>query len=236
MPPDTVAPDGEMPKFQDMMAIPSLTGDQRKQINQFFQDCRSVTQPLNEEQRALEARQKELKAENDKAKAAAKAEADRLKAAKAPAAPAKLADQAPMKVSNLELDKGTAVPTPSATPDKKADAAEKQKENFEAMASHMSSPEIDARLPVLKTQTKDEYNKLTQKIAGVLTSDELGELDQMRRGTLMIVSDSPTDAPAPSPKPAAKPAPAKPAPAPHRQVHNASFNKHEIWQFLWGLR
>jgi hypothetical protein len=110
----------------------------------------------------------------------------------------------------------------------------------------MSSPEIDARLIVVRQQLKDENNKLTHDLTAILTAAQLSEYDEMRHGKLTILSDSRTDQGPPAPaKPAAKPelgksqtgATAKaPTENPHLHLRNASYTAHDMWQFWWGLR
>ena len=68
------------------------------------------------------------------------------------------------------------------------------------LASAFSTPEeMQAQVETLKGVVKEHSIELSRAIMSILSPEQLKELEAMRKGTLMIESDAPTDLPQPTP-------------------------------------
>jgi len=169
-----VSADGEMPRQDMITSIPSLTEAQRKAIRELFVESRKQTQPLNDQIGVIEKQVKAAAATKEKI-SAPKAVASTPSASSTPATPSASSTPATPSTSSTPVTPPT--PSPSATPS--APPSE---------TAQLSVDVLNAELSGLKQAVKDKANKLSQQINGVLTSDQMSELEAMRKGTLIIGS------------------------------------------------
>jgi hypothetical protein len=224
--------DGDMPRIDLISAVPSISGDQRKQLNDLYQLTRKQMQPDYDEVTALQKRLKEIRAENaaasDAPSAVAPSPAVATKTApstvaagsetKTKAAPSTTKVAPPKVATTPATDTKIAPPaTTTAAPagakpsaaDSKSAAKPEPTVDLSWIDSLRTEDEVNAKLADAKKKIRDNADLLRDKMFALLTDEQKDEMIAMRHGTLIIDSDARTDVPPPA-SPAPK-APAKPA-------------------------
>jgi hypothetical protein len=224
--------DGDMPRIDLISAVPSISGDQRKQLNELYQSTRKQMQPDYDEVTALQKRLKEIRAENAAASAAPSAVAPspgvatKTAPSTVPASPEAKTKAAPLttmvapqKVATASATDAKIAPPPTATAspagakpapaDSKSAAKPEPTVDLSWIDSLRTEDEVNAKLADARKKIRDNADLLRDKMFALLTDEQKDEMIAMRHGTLVIDSDARTDVPPPA-QPAPK-APAKPA-------------------------
>ncbi|HEY9717090.1 MAG TPA: hypothetical protein V6C69_06465 [Trichormus sp.] len=232
--------DGDMPRIDLISAVPSISGDQRKQLNELYQLTRKQMQPVNDEVNALQKRLKEIRAEKAAASAAPSAvpvsPAVGTKAAPhtVPVSPAEATKVAPLTVAAAPQTKTTIAPLAMAiagatntktaasaatagakpsVPEGKPAAKTEPAVDLSWINSLSTEDEVNAKLTEARKKLRDNADLLRDKMFALLTDEQKDEMIAMRHGTLIINSEARTDVPAPAaPAPKAPAKPASPAP------------------------
>jgi len=197
---------GDMPRLDLISAVPSITGVQRKQLSDLWYTTRKEIQPWNDQVAALQKRLKEIKAQKANPDAAPQAEA---------------------KPALKQQTESTA----------KISTGAEQTQDLSWIESLQTEDQVNAKIDETKQKTRDTANLLRDRMFALLSDEQKNEMIAMRHGTLIISSDARTDLPPPAPSPK-KPPPEKitSAQTAPPALHNAAYKKHDMWQFLWGLR
>jgi hypothetical protein len=229
--------DGDMPRIDLISAVPSISGDQRKQLNDLYQITRKQMQPYFDENTALQKRLKEIRAENAATAAAQSPAPSHATAATkgaplivaavpqatdksalsvvapAPPAKAKAESWAPAKPGPAETK-----PSPA---ENKAAVSPQPAVDLSYIDSLRTEEQVNAKITEVKKKIRDNADLLRDKMFALLTDEQKDEMIAMRHGTLIIKSDARTDVPQP-PQPATPAPPAPKAPPPAKAVGPAA--------------